>query len=112
MCSTEITFTIQKLNGETFPISITRTDADTVYHRTSNLYNKYSLDILKKAISKHTGTDPITQQLITHDRELTISDSLIPLEGQLITLITKPLFSFRFIQQVEKLSNYSKIIKE
>ena len=94
MISTEIKFIIQTLNGNTFPISISR--ALEVCSPTSNPYNKYGLDVLKEAISVHTGTPPIVQQLFGK-RELTISDSLLPLAGQVIILIEKPSFYIDFI---------------
>ena len=96
MSSTEIQFTIQCLDGDTFPISIARTDAEKVFCVERNLYNQYGLDVLKDAISVHNGTDPVIQQLITDNSELTISDSLIPLENKVITLIIKPSFAINF----------------
>jgi hypothetical protein len=97
MNSTEIQFTIQCLDGDSFPISIARTDAEKVFHGKSNLYNQYGLDVLKDAISVHNGTDPVIQQLVTDDSELTTSDSLIPLENKVITLIIKPSFYIDFV---------------
>ena len=96
MSSTEIQFTIQCLDGDTFPISIARTDAEKVFGGELNRYNQYGLDVLKDAISVHNGTDPVIQQLVTDDSELTISDSLIPLENKVITLIIKPSFLIEF----------------
>jgi hypothetical protein len=98
MSSTEIQFTIQCLDGDTFRISIARTDAEKVFCGELNLYNQYGLDVLKDAISVHNGTDPVIQQLICedHDSELTISDSLIPLENKVITLMIKPSFLIEF----------------
>jgi hypothetical protein len=92
----EITFTIQTLDGDTFPISITRTDAENVFSGSGRQYNKYGLDVLNDAICKHTGHDPVIQQLFNHDSELTISDSLIPLENKVITLMIKPSFYINF----------------
>jgi hypothetical protein len=98
MSSTEIQFTIQCLDGDTFRISIARTDAENVFCGELNLYNQYGLDVLKDAISVHNGTDPVIQQLICEDQdsELTISDSLIPLENKVITLMIKPSFLIEF----------------
>ena len=97
MNSTQIEFTIQKLNGETFSVSIPRSEADKVWH-CQNQYNIFALDVLKAAISVHTGIDPISQQLFC-EKELTISDSLIPLENQLITLMILPPFRIEFALQ-------------
>jgi hypothetical protein len=91
---TEIIFTINTLDGKTFPISISSRDAQNVYGGSKNQYNKYGLDVLKEAISKHTGNGPVIQQLITEDKELTISDPLIQLE---ITLMLKPSFYINFL---------------
>jgi hypothetical protein len=99
MNSTEIQFTIQCLDGDTFPISIARTDAEKVFGGELNRYNQYGLDVLKDAISVHNGTDPVIQQLVTDDSELTISDSLIPLENKVITLMIKPSFLIEFSLQ-------------
>ena len=95
MNSTEIQFTIQCLDGDMFPISIARTDAENVFCGERNLYHQYGLDVLKDAISVHNGTDPVIQQLICEE-ELTISDSLIPLENKVITLMIKPSFLIEF----------------
>jgi hypothetical protein len=98
MNSTEIQFTIQCLDGDTFRISIARTDAKKFFCGETNLYNKYGLDVLKDAISVYNGTDPVIQQLICEDQDsaLTISDSLIPLENKVITLMIKPSFLIEF----------------
>jgi hypothetical protein len=96
MNSTQIEFTIQTLNGETFSVKVSHTDVARSWHQlTESAYNKYGLDILKEAISEHNGADPVTQQLFC-EKELTISDSLIPLANQLITLMIKPSFRIRF----------------
>jgi hypothetical protein len=99
MSSTEIQFTIQCLDGDTFRISIARTDAEKVFGGELNRYNQYGLDVLKDAISVHNGTDPVIQQLVSDDSELTISDSLIPLENKVITLMIKPSFLIEFSLQ-------------
>ena len=97
----KITFTIQTLDGETFPISIARSEAENVWMQLKNQYNKYGLDILKEGICKHTGIDPVAQQLVNHDSELTTSDSLISLENKVITLIIKPSFYINFVDLVD-----------
>jgi hypothetical protein len=102
MNSTEIEFTIQKLNGETFSVSIPRSEGEKFWQKSQNLYNNYGLDTLNDVISKHNGTDPVTQQLFC-EKELTISESLIPLSNQLITLIIKPSFYIEFALQANGL---------
>jgi hypothetical protein len=95
MISTEIKFTIQCLDGDTFQVSIPRTEAEKIMPRHANQYDKYGLDVLNDVISKHNGTDPITHQLFG-DQELTISTPLIPLENKVITLMIKPSFRIEF----------------
>ena len=64
MNSTEIEFTIQGLDGETFSVKISRTEAERYWHQLiESAYNKYGLDVLKEAITEHNGTDPVSQQL-------------------------------------------------
>jgi hypothetical protein len=103
MNSTEIEFTIQSLDGETFPVSIERAAGEKYWRRCGNRllrnpYSKYGLDILKEAICKITGNDPISQQLVA-DKPLNISTPIIPLANQLITLIIMPPFSITFKPQ-------------
>ena len=95
---TKIEFTIQTLEGDTFSVSIPLSEAEKHWTQFHHPYIKYGLDILKDAISEHNGTDPFTQQLFGPTEELTISDSLIPLANQVITLMIKPSFSIHFLQ--------------
>ena len=95
MNTTEIEFTILSLDGDTFQVSIERAAAEKYWHQPYNPYSKYGLDTLKEAISKITGNDPITQQLVV-TKILTISTPIIPLANQVITLIIIPPFSVAF----------------
>jgi hypothetical protein len=92
----QIQFTIQILNGETFPVSIFVTQAKKVYQGHQYPYNHYGLDYLKDAICSSTGTDPVSQQLICQE-ELTIATPLIPLVDTVIILIVKPPFTIHFV---------------
>jgi hypothetical protein len=92
----KIEFTIQRLDGETFTVNIYRLEAGFYWIQSlESQYNNFGLDILKDAICVQNGADPVTQQLFC-EKELTISDSLIPLENKLITLIIKPSFRIEF----------------
>jgi hypothetical protein len=88
----QIQFTIQTLEGRTFPVSIPVTEAEKVHQEPSDPYNNYGLDYLKDAICSSTGNDSVSQQLICEE-ELTISTPLLPLADSVITLIVKPSFT-------------------
>ena len=106
MNSTQIEFTIQRLDGETFSVKISHTDAERYWHQLiESAYNTYGLDILKEAITEHNGTDPVSQQLFC-EKELTISDSLIPFANQLITLVIKPSFRIEFANDITTSTTY------
>ena len=97
---TEIEFTIQTLDGDTFTVSIPLSEAVKVwpgaFTSINSLYAQYGLDVLKDAICNHNGTDPDRQQLICQE-ELTISTPLPPLATSVITLIVMSPFQIEFI---------------
>ena len=93
---TQIQFTIQTLDGETFQVSIPVTEAEKVYKGRRSAYNHYGLDYLKDAISIHTGNDPVSQQLFCQE-ELIIATPLLSLVDTVITLIVKPPFTIKFV---------------
>jgi hypothetical protein len=117
MTTTDIHFTIQNLDGETFQVSMARKSAQKICKQTDNLihiplWEQYGLDILKDAIYVHSGCDPCTQQLI-QEEELTLSTPLIPLENKVITLIIKPSFQIEFVSplsphyyQIDAITSY------
>jgi hypothetical protein len=106
----QIKFTIQSLDGETFPISILRRAAQKIYNKSTMkyfshdpIYKQYGLDVLKDAICVYKGTDPCIQQLVCGE-ELTLSTPLIPLENKVITLILKPSFRIEFANPTSDLA--------
>jgi hypothetical protein len=119
MLTNNIEFIIQTLEGNTFPVSIPQTEAERIVCATAvsfNPYNKYGLDVLKDAICKQTGIDPVTQQLVGHD-ELTVYTPLLDLANKVITLIIKPSIScslawtsrhyFQLIRDLKYLKDFS-----
>ena len=72
MNSTEIEFTIQRLDGETFSVNISRLEAGCYWKQTiESQYKNFGLDILKATICVQNGADPVNQQLFC-EKELTI----------------------------------------
>jgi hypothetical protein len=88
----QIQFTIQTLDGETFQVGIPLTEAELGWEE-----SHYALDYLKNAICSSTGNDPVSQQLICGEEELTISTPLLSLVDTVITLIVKPSFTIKFV---------------
>jgi hypothetical protein len=99
MTTTNPTFTINTLTGNSFSVTIDINDASKIYNEQKNIYDRYGLDFLKDAISKETGINPVCQQLFAEDGELTILSSLtdvVGLWGSELILLEKPSLKVKF----------------
>jgi hypothetical protein len=94
MSTTNPTFTINTLTGNSFSVSIDINDVSKIYNESKNIYDQYGLDFLKEAICQETGINPVCQQLFGID-ELTISSSLTEIRE--LTLLQKPSLKVKFM---------------